>query len=496
MSEERRSSFVGQLGLRARLTATFMLGAGLVAAFLSVSSVGLSRSNLLDQRERLVTDRSVINAATLSAKIGSDNTDAQTLFGSLSLAGSPSVLIENQDGTGEPLSVSLDPQYGPSVLPQAMVTQVFEKNTPAIMRFRHEDELLLAVGVPMGSGKGAYFEINQINDIERSIKSLAVTLIGVSAAATTLGGLLGFFSSRRLLRPLAEVSQVAEAIALGKLDVRLANAEWSDDPDLQQLVSSFDEMVSALQTRIDRDARFASDVSHELRSPLTTFSASIEVLTNAREEMPDRAQIALDLLSSDMERFTQLVEDLLEISRFDAGAVRLETDEMLVVESIRMAVKTLSPDPIPVVADPDLEDLIIKCDKRRLMRILANFVDNAHKYAGGATSVTVERHQPDPSENLAEEPALETIRIAVEDEGDGVPESERERIFDRFSRGGLGGRRGSDLGVGLGLALAAEHARLQGGSVWAENRTDGTPGARFIVELPLIEADEFEGEFA
>ena len=161
-----------------------------------------------------------------------------------------------------------------------------------------------------------YFEVNQLSDISRSINSLALTLIGASAAAAVLGGSLGYWGSRRLLRPLADVSSVAEAVAQGRLDARLAYSEWAEDPDLAQLVSSFNEMVAALQGRIDRDARFASDVSHELRSPLTTFSASLEVLRNAREEMPDRAQIALDLLSSDMERFTQLVEDLLEISHW------------------------------------------------------------------------------------------------------------------------------------------------------------------------------------
>jgi len=291
-----------------------------------------------------------------------------------------------------------------------------------------------------------------------------------------------------VLRPLADVSQVAEAISLGKFDARLVDTEWADDPDLGQLVSSFNAMVSSMQMRIDRDAQFASDVSHELRSPLTTFNASLEVLRNAREEMPDRAQIALDLLSSDMERFTQLVEDLLEISRFDAGAVRLELDEVLLVETIKQAVRSLSREPIPVEGS-GLDDLLISCDKRRLMRILANFIDNAKKYANGATGITVERvsASTDDSTSGDEEPRLDTVQIAVEDAGPGVPEAERAKIFDRFNRGGQGGSRGTDLGVGLGLALAAEHARLHGGSVWVEGRSDGLPGSRFVVELPLVE---------
>jgi signal transduction histidine kinase len=308
-----------------------------------------------------------------------------------------------------------------------------------------------------------------------------------------------------VLRPLAEISEVASDIASGKLDARLAYSEWADDPDLAPIVASFNGMVSEMQSRIDRDARFASDVSHELRSPLTTFNATVEVLRNARDDLPERAQLALDLLGSDLERFTQLVEDLLEISRFDAGAVRLEVDDVAIVETVRMAVRTLSPEPIAVEADPGLEGLIILCDKRRLVRVLANFIDNAAKYADGATRVLVEQAPNDnepPEEPESERPDraeriehADRIRVEVEDAGPGIPEADRERIFDRFNRGGQGGSRGSDLGVGLGLALAAEHARIQGGSVWVEGRPDGRSGSRFVIELPIVEPSlPVEGE--
>jgi signal transduction histidine kinase len=189
-----------------------------------------------------------------------------------------------------------------------------------------------------------------------------------------------------------------------------------------------------------------------------------------------------------MQRFTQLVEDLLEISRFDAGAVRLELDDVVLVPTVEAAVRATSGDRIPVESDAALDGVVVSCDKRRLMRILANFVDNASKYADGATAVFVERHEPVPDGDDDSDAGDDgpTVRIAVEDEGPGVPEAERSRIFDRFNRGDQGGSRGTDMGVGLGLALAAEHARLQGGRVWVEDRHDGGQGARFVVELPLL----------
>jgi signal transduction histidine kinase len=107
-------------------------------------------------------------------------------------------------------------------------------------------------------------------------------------------------------------------------------------------------------------------------------------------------------------------------------------------------------------------------------RVIANLLDNADRYAGGATAVTIDRLEG-------------MVQVAVEDRGDGVAESDREIIFDRFSRGGEGGNRSTDSGVGLGLALVDEHVRLHGGSVWVEDRLDGESGARFVVELPIVE---------
>ncbi|HKY14181.1 MAG TPA: HAMP domain-containing sensor histidine kinase [Microthrixaceae bacterium] len=483
-----RGSFrtFGHLGLRARIAATFALGAVVVSLVLITTLLVLVRRNLLNERERQLTDRAEVNVGLVADKVGREGVDAQTVFGSLATIGRPSVLIRDK-GSATYVPISLDTRYGAASVPDALVEQVLEERDTALMRYRSNGETLVVVGVPLPEEDGAYFEVNQLRDIERSIDGLRIPVALAATLATVSGAVFGWTASRRVLKPLGEMANVATDISEGRFDARLPYSEWADDPDLAPLVSSFNNMVGALQDRIDRDARFASDVSHELRSPLTTFNASIEVLRNARDEMPERAQLALDLLSSDMARFTQLVEDLLEISRFDAGAVRLEIDPVPLVETIRMVVRALSATPIPVEADSTLEQAIVYCDKRRVVRIIANYVDNARKYADGATRILVERAPADPGDDDSAEPTPDSARIIVEDEGPGVPELEQDRIFDRFNRGTLGGSRGSDLGVGLGLALAAEHARLQGGRVWVEPRTDGVTGARFILELPLID---------
>jgi signal transduction histidine kinase len=515
VADQDRFRPLGHLGLRARIAATFALGATVVSLVLVVLIVVLIRRNLLNEREKLLVERAQVNVGLVVDKVGRREVDPQTVFGSLATVGRPSVLIRDPQGSGKYVPISVDTRYGASSVPQKLADYVLRHGHTAVMRYSRNGEVLEAVGVPIPGTDGVYFEVSTLTDIEKSLSSLRLPMVLAVAIAALTGAGLGWTSSRRVLRPLRDISEVSKDISLGRMDARLAYAEWTDDPDLAPLVGSFNDMVAALQDRIDRDARFASDVSHELRSPITTFNASLEVLRNAREEMPERAQLALDLLSSDMTRFTQLVEDLLEISRFDAGAVRLEMDPVALAETIRIAVRAASTTPIPVVAEESFEDRLIYCDKRRVVRIVTNFVDNAAKYAGGATRILIKRANATDSEGADEEAVaavaaaaaaagattaspdptsdegeLDKVRIVVEDEGPGVAEEDRERIFDRFNRGGQGGSRGTDMGVGLGLALAAEHARLQGGRVWAERRTDGVSGSRFILELPLLEPAE------
>jgi len=495
---------IRRLGLRARLTLSFALGAAALSAVLSITAWGLTRENLLKQRDENAVKFVFSNAATVNRTIDSltpsgDNTNGQyeKLIASLPTPEGAQPVIYDQ---GEWFAKSA-PQFGQDAIParlQAMVTT----GQPARMRYTHDGTLWLTVGVPLPNG-ASYFEGSPLAEVSRTLDGLAISLIGASALTTLAGGLFGFWISRRALTPLADVGRAALAIAAGNLDTRLV---VSGDPELDMLTTSFNDMAQGLQDRIERDARFASEVSHELRSPLMTLAAALEVLNNMREELPDRAQMALDLMKTDVDRFQQLVEDLLEISRFDVGAIKLHLEEVLVADlvlaAVSMASNAAGESAVPVSYDEDVSEVVVRLDKRRFARVLANLLDNAQKYAGGATAVKIEL-APFPAvatDNDAEpptplsftvadespEPETEKVWIAVEDHGHGVPESERERIFNRFSRGTEGGNRGADTGVGLGLALVDEHVRLHGGRVWVEDRTDGEAGARFVVELPVV----------
>ncbi len=232
-------------------------------------------------------------------------------------------------------------------------------------------------------------------------------------------------------------------------------------------------MASALQDRIERDARFASNVSHELRSPLMTLTASLEVLRKRQSELPARSQTALNLLTADLEHFKQLVADLLEISRYDVGAAALELEEFEIIEFVQQAVRAAGQTP-GVTRDPDTEGLVVRADRRRLAQVMANLLENAHNHAGGATTIHVQRFNS-------------SVEIAVIDSGPGVAAADRDIIFDRFSRGSRQTSGGRFSGTGLGLALVTEHVRLHGGSIRVTDRPDGLSGACFVVRLPVNE---------
>ncbi len=318
-----------------------------------------------------------------------------------------------------------------------------------------------------------YVGVFNLESTANSLHLLLVALVASMVVLTLLGALLGRWAAGRALSPLRHASHAALAIAGGQLDTRL---DTGDLRDLAMLASSFNRMADRLQQRIERDTRFTSDVSHELRSPLTVLANSVSVLEARRDDLPQRAQQALDLVAAEVRRFQRMVGDLLEISRIDAGSADLDVSDVEVGELVRRSSRLITRDSVPIQMDAEAAALHVAADKRRFERVIANLLENADRYGGGVT-------------RLAVESTGSCVRFLVDDEGPGVQPADRERIFERFSRGSTAaGSRGAGGGTGLGLALVAEHVKLHRGRVWVEDRPGG--GARFIVEVPLAATPE------
>ena len=456
------------LGLRARITLFFAFGGLLLSVTIAIATLTLARQSLLDQRDDLAFAVATGNGRRVQTLLTPD-AEVQAIFASLSTTEGTYALISSGDDNWTAATPEV---FNAENVPGSLVDLV-DRSQAGRMRTDLDGRPALVTGIPLpGTGQAAYFEALLLDDVEETLEGLAIIVFSVGAVATLLAAALGSWASRRTLTPLVEFRAAAESLAAGELDTRL---EAPADADLASLTASFNEMAGALENRIERDARFASEVSHELRSPLMTLSASIEVLDNQRDQLSERGQTALDLLRGDVDRFTQLVEDLLEISRYDVGTASLHAEPLRFAEFVRQAVAH-GPHPDAIVTSSDAaERTVIQADKRRLAQTIANLVDNATKYGDGQITVELDRID-------------DIVMLAVEDEGPGVPHEERGQIFDRFSRGSAAGSRGPDSGSGLGLSLVAEHVGLHGGWVWVDDRTDRRPGARFLVAWPVGEA--------
>lgn len=329
------------------------------------------------------------------------------------------------------------------------------------MRTTVDGRSFLVVGAPLQGAENVLLELYPMLDLQNTMDTLWVVLVAGVVGAGFVGLVTGRAASRRMLRPLTDVTTVAAAIAHGDLSARLS---VDADPDLGSLARSFNRTAAALERRVHADNRFAGDVSHELRSPLTTMINSMVLLQNRRAELPPDVVEPLDLLTEDLQRFRRLVVDLLDISRSDGGKGD-SLEPVVVADLIRHAADAAAGRAVAVV-EPAAEGVVLRADKRRLERVVTNLIENADVHGGGCDVVCVSRRNG-------------AIRIQVEDHGFGVPEKQRERIFERFARDGS--TRGP--GVGLGLAIVAQHVHWHGGEVWVEDKPGG--GARFVVELPV-----------
>jgi signal transduction histidine kinase len=441
------------------LTLTFAIGGLLLSGVLTTVTYQLAQHYLLGQRESSAARQAYVNARLVRSGLETAKPDVSGLLASLQTPTTSSSVIEYHDAWFAS-SVALDRAELPRSLRQLVASGAVGQQ-----RFRSASGTSLAIGIPLPAVGARYFEVFDLSELRQTLRTLLTALVLAAAATTVAGGLGGLWASRRVLRPLTTAAVAAAGIAAGRLDTRLPP---NGDRDLEVLTGAFNAMVGSLAERVDRDARFASDVSHELRSPLTTLATSVGVLEGQRGSMSARAQEALTLLVDDLARFRQVVEDLLEISRVDAGALAEHTEAINVAELVVHTLAAAHVPDIPLHVDATLPDCVVLVDKRRLDRSIINLVENARLYGGGATDIHVVS-------------SGEAVRIMVDDAGPGVPSEERERIFGRFTRGSAG-RRAARSSAGLGLAIVAEHSRHQGGRAWVESSPRG--GARFVIELP------------
>lgn len=439
--------------LRTRVTLFFSLAAFAASLALAVVTYAVARTYLLDQRSSSAQSQAFSNARAVRDELRLSDPNVFPLVQQLPENGGFAILI-----TADTTRFFSDQRFPDDVLPGALVSNV-EAGRTGLQPFVANGEPFLGAGVYVAEFDALYFEGFPLAPTQRSLQAIA-TALGIGAAVTALlAAAIGWWTNRRLLRPLTRVSSAAGEIASGGLDARMPP---ETDPDLARLARSFNDMADTVQARIEREARFASDVSHELRSPITALSAAVEVLDARRADLPERTQQALDVVVSQVRRFDQMVMDLLELSRLDAGTTEVRREDVDIEDLVSRIAHRYGFGDVPIEIDPKVPSTV-KLDKLRFERVLANLLDNARNHGGGPLRVRV-----DPRGRHA-------IALVVDDAGPGVARGERARIFERFARGSAARHK---IGTGLGLALVAEHAHAHGGEAWVEDRPGG--GARFV----------------
>ena len=326
--------------------------------------------------------------------------------------------------------------------------------------------IVTAVSLQVPSaGQYEMYLIYDLSDVQSTLTLIQQTLIAGSLALVVIIGVVTFFVVRLAIGPVRRAAQTAERLAEGYLEERL---QESGEDVIALLARSFNKMADSMQRQIVRLAnlskvqqRFVSDVSHELRTPLTTIRLAGDVLFEQRESFSKENARTLELLITQIERFEIMLTDLLEMSRYDAGAVALEVDEVNLVPLVEDCLDQLQP--LAAQRGSELRVEVrggygeSEVDQRRIRRVILNFVGNAIDHGEGKPIVTF----IDSNE--------EAVAIAVRDWGVGMTQEQVSRVFDRFWRADPSRQRTTG-GTGLGLAIAAEDATVHGGhiDVWSQ----------------------------
>jgi two-component system sensor histidine kinase MtrB len=393
------------------------------------------------------------------------------------------------------LSATSVPDDSFAELTPALRAAVGSRRAAVFQRVSHNGLSSLVVGLPVTftdspdgapelSGVAVFLTVPQ--DYEQdAVAALVGAVQRATVPALAVAVLLALLAARGVLRPVRALRHATRSMAEGRLDTRLS-VDGSDE--LADLSHAFNETAAALEESVAelrrmeaRARRFAADVSHELRTPLAAMAAVTDVLDEEAADLGTDTAMAVGLISEETRRLTRLVNDLMEISRFDAGAADLHLDEIDLSESLQ---RTLASRAWSTEVDTDLAPpgaLRGRVDPRRLDVIVANLVGNALRH--GESPIRLRLYARERSGA-----GLHAV-IEVLDSGPGIPEDVLPHVFDRFYKSDVARTRTE--GSGLGLAITAENVRLHGGSIRAGNRPEG--GAVFTVEIPLLREGVLRG---
>jgi two-component system sensor histidine kinase MtrB len=350
-------------------------------------------------------------------------------------------------------------------------------------------EPALAIGKQLNDVNGHPYQLYYLFPFTQEEKSLSLvkgTLATAGVFVVVLLGAIAWLVVRQVVTPVRMAASISERLAAGRLQERM---KVTGEDDIARLGEAFNKMAQNLQSKIQQleelsrmQRRFVSDVSHELRTPLTTVRMAADVIHEVREDFDPATARSAELLRGQLDRFESLLADLLEISRFDAGAAALEAAPIDVRDIVHRVIEGAEPlaerKGSRITVRGGDRPVIVEADARRVERVLRNLVVNAVEHGEGRDIVV----------RLAV--AAGAAAVAVRDYGVGLRPGETTRVFNRFWRADPARARTTG-GTGLGLSIAVEDARLHGGWLQAWGQPGG--GSQFRLTLPCTAGEALRG---
>ncbi|MFI8204969.1 sensor histidine kinase [Streptomyces sp. NPDC085937] len=471
-------------GLRSRLLTSFVLVAMLSSLGTGALAFREARTGVLQQSQDSVINRfrASVDAVAPYVPPSPDATDLQKVV--------DQVLYANRTA-GWRVMAAYGTHRASAPTPRftepsdEMLTSVATRRAAVFQRVDVDGSPRLLVGMPVTytpengkesrlSGLVMYLEVPQTAE-EGYVEAMVSGIERATLVALCLAVVLALLAASGVLRPVRALRRATRRMAEGHLDVRL---DVTGTDELADLSRSFNETAAELERTVAelrrleaRGRRFVADVSHELRTPLAAMSAVTDVLD---VEAEGETGEALRLIGEGTNRLSVLVNDLMEISRFDAGAAELNRDEIDLAESVRRTVASRWRQEEVELWLPGPGELRARVDPRRLDVVTANLVGNALRHGEPPVRVRLGVRKGGPGE-------AEWAVLEVSDNGPGIAPEAMPHIFERFYKASTSRARSESSG--LGLAITAENVRLHGGRIRAANRPGG--GAVFTVELPL-----------
>ena len=444
---------------RRRLTIAFVLVAAVSSGALALGAFGLVRNARLDDSLARAAADARFRLVVAQDFLPLDDDRSRQLLTSLERAGLHAVLVADAHPT--PSNPDVDP-----ALPQRL-RSVVAAGQIGYERLVTAGRPVLLIGGRIPGSTAELYLITSEDRLDHDLDQLATVLAAGWLAVVVAAALIGTMLARRTLEPVGRASEAARAVAEGLLATRLP-VEGRDEFGVW--AASFNQMAEALQVKIDalaaageRERRFTADVAHELRTPVTSLVAAASLLREHLDRLPAETRRPAELLVGDTMRLRHLVEELMEISRLDAGAAPAPAEEVDLTVLLGGMLRAHGwNDRVNVDGEA-----VLATDPRRLERIVANLVGNG-----------VEHGTPPVRVDIATDP--HAVRVRVRDNGPGIPDAHLPHLFERFYKADPS-RTGT--GSGLGLAIASENARLLGGRITASNAPGG--GAEFEFTLPV-----------